>query len=239
MQRVGSSSRPVHRSSDVDYDAIPSPRAASTSSILRRPSIANARPSQASRLSQSTVGHQDFDDAFGAFEDDVPGPPSPDESENEPIMSPPRAISKRASFSQLARDSEERVSESEEEPPISHVTPKSAKSKGKQRYEPSPEPPDVPMLDDFGPDEFGDGGLPPIEEEPEPIESDEPEEPQEPGEETPRPTKPKRKDPPSPSKEKTRKKSRKENADPSKPRKRHDGILREGKPYTWVILSLY
>lgn len=153
------------------------------------------------------------------------------------MMSPPRKLSRRTSFQQLDRDSAEQENEDgdedEEEQVAAQVTPKSAKSRGKQRYDHSPEPVDVPIQeDDYGNDDFEDGGLPRIDEEPEPMDFDEPEEPQEPQEETPKASKSKRKDPPSPAKEKTKKRSRKENADPSKARKRHDGILREGRLLT-------
>ncbi|CAL1705436.1 unnamed protein product [Somion occarium] len=213
LQKAGSSSRPVHRSSDMDYDSIPSPRAGSSSAFLRRQSIANGgRSSHASRLSQSTVAHEDFDEPMGAF-DDVPGPPSSDDSDNEPMISPPRKISRRTSFQQLDRDEDDHDREEEQQvdTQITGRSPASAKARGKQRQLQSPEPPEIDIENDFDIDM-------PMDDEPPPEE--------EPQEEASRGKKSRRREP-SPVREKPKKKARKENDGQTVSRKRNDGILQE------------
>ena len=84
VQRVGSSSRPVAHSSDVDFDKVPSPR--ESPALSHRRSLAQRRNSGPSHLSQSTVAQDDDDDEGNepaAFNDDFN--PAADMNKAEPV----------------------------------------------------------------------------------------------------------------------------------------------------------
>ncbi|KAH9952029.1 Mif2/CENP-C like-domain-containing protein [Amylocystis lapponica] len=134
IQRVGSSSRPVARTSDVDFDKVPSPRPSAHSSRKSLPRVPSPRPS---RLSQSTLTHQDdtqVDDGmdyggpdFGGFvsdDDDEPPPVSVHQSHRKSIAS-----SRRTSFTQMDQDEEEEGQLED----MDVISPLSMKAKGKQR----------------------------------------------------------------------------------------------------------
>ncbi|KAI0053927.1 hypothetical protein FA95DRAFT_1551703 [Auriscalpium vulgare] len=105
--RAGSSSRPLPRSSDVDYDQVPSPRPRySVADRSRRSSVFGVASAGPSHLSQSMVA-QDEDDGY-----ELPFDDGGDEGfEEEPIRysqsSAGRNLSRRASFTQLGRDEDE------------------------------------------------------------------------------------------------------------------------------------
>ncbi|KAI0320706.1 Mif2/CENP-C like-domain-containing protein [Amylostereum chailletii] len=127
--RVGSSSRPVPRSSDVDYDSLPSPPRKSLGSLSRRSSNVNGYSAGPSHLSTSTViPAQDddvpFDDGGGDYGDEY----GYGDEEEDPNTShaPP---SRRASFTQMAHDDEEM--EEDEEDAEDRVRHSKAKGKGK------------------------------------------------------------------------------------------------------------
>jgi len=111
----------------VDYDQIPSPRLQSSSSHSRRQSVAsvNVKSPGPSRLSRSFVP-QELEDGFddhGGFDDggyDPPGPPTDDDSDNEPMRPPP---------SPPNRPMSRRTRPTRSKP----KTPLSARVKGKQR----------------------------------------------------------------------------------------------------------
>ncbi|KAH9931701.1 Mif2/CENP-C like-domain-containing protein [Epithele typhae] len=73
VPRVGSSSRPVNHSSDVNYDDVPSPRASPSFMAAKRSqsNMKNSRTSIPSRLSQSVVADSE-EDPQGS-EEDPPG----------------------------------------------------------------------------------------------------------------------------------------------------------------------
>ncbi|PIL24353.1 hypothetical protein GSI_14106 [Ganoderma sinense ZZ0214-1] len=75
VQRVGSSSRPVAHRSDVDFDAVPSPRASPTYTATARRAAPNghSRTSIPSRLSQSMVAPESDEES-----DNEPGAPNYD-----------------------------------------------------------------------------------------------------------------------------------------------------------------
>ncbi|KAI0080507.1 hypothetical protein K474DRAFT_1657637 [Panus rudis PR-1116 ss-1] len=216
VQRVGSSSRPVNHSSDVNFDEIPSPRRNSTSSHSRRRSTPGP-----SHLSRSNATHDFSDEDFGGF-NDVPGPSPSDESDNEPMQTPSRS-NRRTSFKQLDMDEDDQ----EIEQGVEARTPLSVKARGKlRRSDIPPDDDDEDMEDDIAagfddiehgfPDADPDPGL-----EPEPAEE---------GEETPRANKSKQREgSETPIKAKPKKKGRVENdGHETKPRKRrNDGILQE------------
>ncbi|OCH93832.1 hypothetical protein OBBRIDRAFT_817567 [Obba rivulosa] len=142
VQRVGSSSRPVAHSSDVDFDQIPSPRASPSSAAAQR-SLARGRSPGPSRLSKSFAVEEDddipmdnggLDYSGGGFNHDMD-----DDSDNAPAYSPtpePQSqrksvqLSRRTSFAQIAQDDEEE--EQVEDAMAIDVSPIS-RSKGKQR----------------------------------------------------------------------------------------------------------
>ena len=221
VHRVGSSSRPVHRSSDVDFDEVPSPRRQMSALSNGRRSLASVHSPGPSRLSVATNPRDIADglDIDNNFDAGVYNPPDIDESDNEPMASPspspsPTPSRRRSSFQQMDQDEEE-VEEEQVEEEVDERTP-TAKAKGKQRQRQAPQE-EEPEASDGGFDE-GNYDPPDIEEpqEPEP----EPEEEQD-------------RDPtPKPKKTRGKRNARDENAggdDVPKPkRKRRDGILREG-----------
>ncbi|KAI0636564.1 Mif2/CENP-C like-domain-containing protein [Trametes polyzona] len=138
VQRVGSSSRPVAHTSDVDFDEVPSPRA--SPSYTSRKSLPSSRSlplSSRSRLSQSTVApEEDYDDSDGG---DVPHFDDFDDNMNidEPDHPPPTARTprhgqtpRRTSFAQMDQEAEEEA-QVEEETEFDRSP--SAKARGKQR----------------------------------------------------------------------------------------------------------
>lgn len=152
MQRPGSSSRPVAHTSDVDFDAVPSPRA--SPSYTARKSLPHSRETLSlgrSRLSHSTVAPEEDDvddgsDAGGApdyggyddnfdDEDDVPQPVS-----RTPHRTPHRVQTpRRTSFAQMDQEAEE---EAQVEDEMDFDRSPSAKARGKQRASfVSPPPP--------------------------------------------------------------------------------------------------
>ncbi|THH23100.1 hypothetical protein EUX98_g8078 [Antrodiella citrinella] len=213
VQRVGSSSRPVHRSSDVDFDDIPSPRRPVPRLSNGRRSLGFGLSPGPSRLSVATNPRDladglDVDDNF-----DVGGyyPPD-DDSDNEPMPAPspsPAPPRRRRSFQQMEEEAEENEEmQVEEEVNENANTPISAKAKGKQRQV-APEE-DEEMQDAF--DHGGDNG------DLEPPDVEDTQEEEEDREATPKLKKGQGK----------RKVARSENDDESKPKKkRRDGILRE------------
>ncbi|OBZ65784.1 Centromere protein 3 [Grifola frondosa] len=120
VQRVGSSSRPVARSSDVDFDKVPSPRA--SSGFSSRKSLANghsARSPGPSRLSQSTVVREEQD---GGPNGKAPTP-------------------RRTSFTRMDQEADQEDEEQVEDA-IQPDSPQSAKARGKQRASRVQPPPD-------------------------------------------------------------------------------------------------
>ncbi|KAH8106929.1 Mif2/CENP-C like-domain-containing protein [Cristinia sonorae] len=213
VQRVGSSSRPVHRSSDVDFDEVPSPRRPMSALSGGRRSLGLGLSRGPSRLSTATNPRDladglDIDDNFDGGNYNLP---DADDSDNDPMVSPPPApLHRRRSFQQMDQEEEEVVEEEQVEEEVEgeveeHVTP-SAKAKGKQRQV-------VPDEDIELPDAFdqGYGDLGPAD--------DQEQEPEEEREETPKPKKARGK-----------RKDNDENVEekPKPKRKRPaDGILRE------------
>lgn len=136
VQRVGSSSRPVAHSSDVDFENVPSPR--ESPMLSHRRSLAQPRNSGPSHLSQSTVAQDDSDDEpagydgpdFGAggFDSDDDGPPAQSflQSQQHSQRRSSAHTSRRTSFAQMDQDEEERsepMSDNEDTP----------RAKGKER----------------------------------------------------------------------------------------------------------
>lgn len=126
LGRVGSSSRPVRRSSAVDFDKVPSPKPRAS----YRPSTSKTSTPGPSNLSKSFVVEEeddddDSDDAGGGFDDYGP--------ENN-MPSPPG----NASFAELNGDDEQEPEE--EEPPEIESPPRRTNNKGKGRAEPEEEP---------------------------------------------------------------------------------------------------
>ncbi|EMD38133.1 hypothetical protein CERSUDRAFT_152789 [Gelatoporia subvermispora B] len=145
VQRVGSSSRPVPHSSDVDFDQVPSPRASPTSVAAQR-SLTRGRSPGPSRLSKLFATQDADDDVHMGDGDDRMNDVSTgfnyemdDDSDNEPVYSPPPepqsqkksvALSRRTSFAQMAQDDEE---EDQVENAMSVDVSPVSRNKGKQR----------------------------------------------------------------------------------------------------------
>ncbi|KAI0748437.1 Mif2/CENP-C like-domain-containing protein [Daedaleopsis nitida] len=124
VQRVGSSSRPVAHTSDVDFDQVPSPRA--SPSFASRRAQANARTSRTSipsRLSQSMVANDDEDESdvepgapnfdYGDYGDDMDldSPPPPKGSRTPRGEQTPR----RTSFTQIEQEADDQEEEAQVE----------------------------------------------------------------------------------------------------------------------------
>ncbi|OSD08443.1 hypothetical protein PYCCODRAFT_1429509 [Trametes coccinea BRFM310] len=218
VQRVGSSSRPVAHTSDVDFDEVPSPRASpsytSRKSLPHNRSIHSSRPS---RLSQSTIPQEDDDDGssvdgglgdYGGYDDQM----DEDVDHTQQSTRTPRngMTPRRSSFTQMDQEADE---EAEVEDEMDFNRSPSEKMRGKQRAS-FVSPP--PRHDDYMEDEM-DQGMQAIEEEPEEEEHEEP---------------PSRKDGKRKDKGSSAKDTRKENAQPrtTKPRQRKDVVLRELTP---------
>ena len=123
VRRVGSSSRPVHHSPEVDFDQLPSPRPANKSAFSRRQSRADGRSHGPSRLSHSTVfplpdqSSSDDDNIGGGFE------PTYEQS-------PPRSP-EHTSFTQMDQDEVDDGEEVQMKDPI--LSPLTVISKGKRK----------------------------------------------------------------------------------------------------------
>ncbi|KAI9065444.1 hypothetical protein FKP32DRAFT_495726 [Trametes sanguinea] len=219
VQRVGSSSRPVAHTSDVDFDEVPSPRASpsytSRKSLPHSRSIHSSRPS---RLSQSTVALGDDDDGssvdggladYGGYEDHMDE--EDDHTQQSTRTSRNGMTPRRSSFTRMDQEADE---EAEVEDEMDFNRSPSEKMRGKQRasfVSPPPAPPDDYMEEE-------------IEHELQAIEEEAAEEEQE---KPPSKIGGKRNDKGSSAKD-----SRKENAQPrtTKPRQRKDVVLRELTP---------
>ncbi|PCH37933.1 hypothetical protein WOLCODRAFT_161168 [Wolfiporia cocos MD-104 SS10] len=154
VQRVGSSTRPVSQSSDVDFDAVPSPRP------VPRKSVGYPRPSTSSRLSKSTLRDDDEseqeqddggdggDDGFGqagfdSDDDDVPVAPYDSSPKSQSRGQQARASGttpRRKSFAQIEEEDEEEEDDErhEHQEPDEELDSRpsgSFSSKGKRRYE--------------------------------------------------------------------------------------------------------
>ncbi|KAH9852741.1 Mif2/CENP-C like-domain-containing protein [Lenzites betulinus] len=139
VQRIGSSSRPVQHTSDVDFDEVPSPRASPSYTAPRKslPRSSNAYPPVRSRLSHSTVvedGEIDYDsddaapDDFGGYGDNMG---DEDDYPQQAARTPRNGQTpRRTSFAQIDQDAEEEAHV--EEAMVSDRSP-SAKARGKQR----------------------------------------------------------------------------------------------------------
>ncbi|TCD64256.1 hypothetical protein EIP91_004325 [Steccherinum ochraceum] len=219
VQRVGSSSRPVHRSSDIDFDDIPSPRRTMSALSHGRRSLGLGLSPARSRLSTAT-NPQDLADGLEVDDNFDVGdfnPPDPDDdSDNEPLLSPSpsAAPARRRSFQQMDEEEEEEEEQVEEE--VNAKTPTSAKAKGKQRQV-EPEPEDDQDMPDAFEGGFDDGDMDPPEMEDMPQQDEEEEEDRE---ETPKPKKVR-------GKRNERDENAEEEERPKPKRKRRDGILRE------------
>ncbi|KAI0373070.1 hypothetical protein BV20DRAFT_853089 [Pilatotrama ljubarskyi] len=154
VQRVGSTSRPVAHTSDVDFDEVPSPRA--SPSYTARKSLPHSRGIRSpgpSRLSHSTVVQDQDDESdgsvgggspdFGNYGNDM------DDEEDYPQQDPhtPRKgqTPHRTSFAQMDQEAEE---EAQVEDEMDYDRSPSAKVRGKQRasfVSPPPPPPDDDM----------------------------------------------------------------------------------------------
>ena len=145
IARAGSSSRPVPRVSDFDFDSIPSPRPRSSTSHARRSSVHNGSSAGPSHLSHSTIAEYD-DDVLMA--DDL-GDDDDDDDDDfgggfEPFDEPPLAngrreshappvTPRRTSFTQIGRESYEDEDENMdlEDLPIAASNRSSVKGKGR------------------------------------------------------------------------------------------------------------
>lgn len=181
VQRVGSSSRPVHRSSDVDFDEVPSPRRRMSGLSNGRQSLGLGFSPGPSRLSVATLREDLADGIEVDFGDNVP---YDDDSDNEPMASPPPQPTRRTSFTQMDQDEDEEPEEEQVEEELNHRTPTSAKAKGKQRQIQPYEDEEMPDAGELF-DDDGDLGLPDVGEALEEVE----EEVEEDREETPKPKK--------------------------------------------------
>ncbi|KAH9917445.1 Mif2/CENP-C like-domain-containing protein [Fomitopsis serialis] len=168
VPRVGSSSRPVAHSSDVDFDKVPSPR--ESPAFSHRRSLGQSRNSGPSNLSQSTVaqgedeepvddgmefGGPDFDGGGGFDSDDD----EPSQSYQGPQSSQRRSsvhTPRRTSFAQMDQDDEDER-EQVEQLTDNEPTPK---AKGKQRDTGDVPQPDYEMEDNIS------RGLAEVEQEP-------------------------------------------------------------------------
>ncbi|CDO73663.1 hypothetical protein BN946_scf185014.g133 [Trametes cinnabarina] len=223
VQRVGSSSRPVAHTSDVDFDEVPSPRASpSYTSRKSLPHSRSIRSSRPSRLSQSIIPQGDGDDDassvdggladYGGYDDE--NMDQEDGRVEQATRTPRNGMTpRRSSFAQMVQEADE---EAEVEDEMDFDRSPSEKARGKQRasfVSPPPAPPDDYMEDEIQ------QGLQAIEEEPMEQEPEAPEEP-------PSKKGSKRK------KESSAKDTRKENDQPrtTRPRQRKDIALRELTP---------
>lgn len=147
-RRVGSSSRPVAQSSDVDFDKVPSPRDSSPI-ITGRRSIGLPRSPGPSRLSQSFAARDDHDNGpeddggmdydgggldfeAGGFDSDDDDDVAPAHSSRQEQQHSKRLHGqpvRRTSFTQMDREDEEEEEQVEE----LAAGPPSDKSRGKQR----------------------------------------------------------------------------------------------------------
>ncbi|KAH9843121.1 Mif2/CENP-C like-domain-containing protein [Rhodofomes roseus] len=157
VQRVGSSSRPVAHSSDVDFDKVPSPR--ESPAYSHRRSLLQSRNSGPSHLSQSTVaqdddepaddgmeyGGPDFDGGggFDSDEDDAPAQSHHGSQQHSQRRSSVHT-SRRTSFAQMDQedDEEEQAGQMTDNEP----TPK---AKGKRRDTGDEPQPDYDMEDNI------------------------------------------------------------------------------------------
>ncbi|GJE87017.1 CENP-C like-domain-containing protein [Phanerochaete sordida] len=180
VQRVGSSSRPVQRLSDVDFDKVPSPRYSNgTPGVARRMSLgfglSSGRPSHLAYSSRGDDFEEESEGGFDAppFEegfDDHELPASDIETDQERTPVPQRKhslASTRKSFANLSRaeedeqeqerdDEDMQIDEDQEEADEveRRVSGKQAKPKGRMRVvEEEPEP----QHDDYMEDEIAQG----------------------------------------------------------------------------------
>ncbi|KAI1788403.1 Mif2/CENP-C like-domain-containing protein [Ganoderma leucocontextum] len=147
VQRVGSSSRPVAHQSDVDFDAVPSPRASPTYTARRAAPNGHSRTSVPSRLSQSMVVQESDEESdvdpgapnydYGDYgEDDMqldnsPPPPLP---ASQASRTPQSAhSSRRTSFANLNQEEDEHVDEQQLEDDMNFNRSPSEKARGKRR----------------------------------------------------------------------------------------------------------
>ena len=138
LNRVRLTSRPVARTSDVDFDRIPSPKARSQSKANYGPGPSNLSKSISRRHvepesdspdegggyddgGQDNVD-MDMDDGNGGFDDYGPQESSP---------TPRRRTSKQTSFTQMDQDDDEE--EGEEDEPHEETPTKNKRDKGKGR----------------------------------------------------------------------------------------------------------
>ncbi|KAI0647465.1 Mif2/CENP-C like-domain-containing protein [Trametes meyenii] len=153
VQRVGSSSRPVAHTSDVDFDEVPSPRASPSYAASTRKSLPHNRSIRSpgpSRLSHSTVLQEDSDSdsAGGGALDYGDYGNNMDDQDDDPrdITITPRtaqASSRRTTFAQIEQETDEEAKVEEE---IDYDRSPSAKARGKQRASYlSPPPPEDDM----------------------------------------------------------------------------------------------
>ncbi|KDQ61227.1 hypothetical protein JAAARDRAFT_32229 [Jaapia argillacea MUCL 33604] len=133
VQRVGSSSRPVARASDVDFDELPSPRPSRRgSSVASRRSMANGNVPGPSNLSRSSLPPPDEPDAGGMDDNSFePGdnsglPPSDD------VPTPRQRTMSHASFTQMDQDDDD-DDEGEELQVLQDATPNTPSPKKRAR----------------------------------------------------------------------------------------------------------
>ena len=167
VQRIGSSTRPVPRHSDVDFNKIPSPRNGS-SAFSRRSSTINGISAGPSHLSRSMANDMDddssdaggFNEPFNGGYDDAGLPPSDPESDGEatPVPQPRQTLSvRRPKFSDIAQDDEaegadaegQEAQQDEEGEVERHLSVKHAKDKGKGKSKRVAVEEDVSMEDDI------------------------------------------------------------------------------------------
>jgi len=134
VNRVGSSTRPVIRSSDVDFDKLPSPRPRA----LARKSTANGFGPGPSNLSKSIVP-QDLDPDPDPEDDDIDQGGIDggfDDYGPQEGGSPDQVSPRRASFTEMDQDDERDEEEPEEELPEVEVPVRTRRDKGKEREVP-------------------------------------------------------------------------------------------------------
>ncbi|TBU35568.1 Mif2/CENP-C like-domain-containing protein [Dichomitus squalens] len=142
VQRVGSSSRPVAHNSDVDFDAVPSPRASPTYTARRAAPNGHGRTSVPSRLSQSMVAAEDDDESdvdagapkydYGGYGDDMELDDSPPPPPQNPRTPRSGQSSRRTSFANLDQEASEDERQAVENDMDFGRSP-SEKARGKQR----------------------------------------------------------------------------------------------------------
>ncbi|KAI8989830.1 Mif2/CENP-C like-domain-containing protein [Trametes punicea] len=218
VQRVGSSSRPVAHTSDVDFDEVPSPRA--SPSYTARKSLPHSRSIQSSRpsrLSQSVIPEEDDDDDdigggapdYGDYGNDMDE--EDDHTQHDMQTTRSGLTSRRTSFTQMGQEADE---EAEVEDEMTFDRSPSEKARGKQRanfVSPPPLPPDDNMEPEI------EQALREVDEEPMEEEEDE--------------LRSKKGGKGRRNKDAKTKDARKENAQPrTKPRQRKDMVLRELTP---------